>query len=456
MQIESGLFSHAVLQRTDKNICDVPFSGSTHASGDVIVRVRRGERVLPTLKLKKIGRAENGRFSGRLTGLPTGGPYHIDLQVVDATGKIRDRATITDVLVGDVWLLAGQSNMEGVARRIHALPGHPMVRAFYMDDHWAIAKDPVHALWMAVDPVHKIICGGNGPLPKKDRYVGPGVAFAQEMHRLTRIPQGLIASAHGGTGMNQWSPQLKNQGGNSLYGATLRRITKNGGRIAGVVWYQGESDADPQNAAIYTGRMQELVAAMRQDFGKPDMPFAIVQIARVVDNDRSHWNVIQDLQRRLPETISKLAVVPAIDLTLDDTIHVGGSDMNRLGRRLTRAVEILRGKGKGGKAHIGIKSIDTTQVEDNGAVRVVVTFDNVIGKLIASGRPTGFAVVVPERTANVVDVRLDKNKAIILTRLGTKDLAPASLHYGLGCNPVCNITDEADRSLPVFGPIALG
>ena len=73
------------------------------------------------------------------------------------------------------------------------------------------------------------------------------------MHRVTGIPQGIIACADGGTSMQQWDPARKSEGGKSLYGATLRRVQKNGGKVAGVIWYQGESDADPTNAPLYVG-----------------------------------------------------------------------------------------------------------------------------------------------------------------------------------------------------------
>ena len=58
---------------------------------------------------------------------------------------------------------------------------------------------------------------------------GPGVSFANEMFRLTGVPQGLICCAHGGTTMAQWDPKLKKDGDNSLYGAMLNRVKRNGG-----------------------------------------------------------------------------------------------------------------------------------------------------------------------------------------------------------------------------------
>ncbi len=452
MKIESSIFNHCVLQRNGGNVSEAVFGGATDAVGTVTIQVSRGGRVLTGFRDKKVGQAKDGRLEGWVKGVPVGGPYRIDVRVLDAVGKVVDRATITNVLVGDVWLLAGQSNMEGVARRSNALPTHPMVRAFFMDDHWGVARDPLHALWAAVDKVHGVI---GCPALKKDRYVGPGMAFAQEMWRLTKVPQGLIAAAHGGTSMEQWNPGRKDEGTNSLYGAALRRVHKNGGRIAGVAWYQGESDCGAQQVELYTARMRELVAALRRDCGNASLPWVAVQISRVVETDSNWWNIIREQQRQLPQTIDHLAMVPAIDLTLDDAIHIGGSDINLLGRRMAQAMANLCGEKKAPRPPIRLKSVEIGQIEDNGAVEVVATFADVVGKLVACQRPVGFAVVNEQRSVNVVDVKLQGSKARILTRLTLQEAANATLYYGYGCNPVCNITDEADRSIPAFGPVPL-
>jgi len=177
-------------------------------------------------------------------------------------------STVEDVLVGDVWILAGQSNMQGVGLLKHRLPPVDAVRAFYMDDRWAPAEDPIHNLDAAVDSVHVELSGGTRPQPARFTGVGPGVAFGQDMFEATGVPQGLIACAHGGTSMEQWDPALKRLGSRSLYGAMLRRFQKNGSRVAGVVWYQGESDANAEAAPHYTRRMKRLVRAMRAGPGR--------------------------------------------------------------------------------------------------------------------------------------------------------------------------------------------
>jgi len=382
----------------------------------------------------------------------------VELCVLDEAGRAGDRCTVEDVLVGDVWILAGQSNMQGVGLLKHRLPPVDAVRAFYMDDRWAPAEDPIHNLDAAVDSVHVELSGGTRPQPARFTGVGPGVAFGQDMFEATGVPQGLIACAHGGTSMEQWDPALKRLGSRSLYGAMLRRFQKNGSRVAGVVWYQGESDANAEAAPHYTRRMKRLVRAMRRDFGQPSLPVVIVQIARVVGwpGTPEHWNSVQEQQRLLPQVIERLATVPAIDLPLSDTIHISAAGQHRLGRRLAGAMRVLTQGRRAGKPPIELKSLSVRTRRHDGLADLVVEFANVQGRLCAGSRPAGFSLCDPEPSHAFYDVELDGPRAIIHTALPSADVEGMRLHYGRGFDPYCNVVDEADRSLPVFGPVAVG
>jgi len=368
--------------------------------------------------------------------------------------------TVVDVLVGDVWVLAGQSNMEGIGALRHAEGPHPMVRAFYMDDRWDTAVDPVHMLSDAIDEAHAIIAGGTRPTRAAHLGAGPGVSFAKEMHRLEGVPQGIIACAHGGTTMVQWDPKLREQGGKSLYGAMLRRVGKNGGSVAGVFWYQGCSEANAFHAPRYTDYMKELVASVRRDLDDERMPWTIVQIASMCGptSNSQYWDLVQEQQRRLPNHIERIAVVPAIDLALEDVVHIAGNEQNRLGRRAARAMSILTERTSG-KMPI---ELGETRVESDslsGTANVVVTFRRIEGELQSSGRPWGFELTNrfgEPSGAFVFRVDLDGNRAIVRTMLPREEAEAMFLYYGLGRRPYCNITDTADRSLPAFGPHHLG
>ncbi|MCE9589755.1 MAG: sialate O-acetylesterase [Planctomycetes bacterium] len=457
MHILTGLFDHGVLQRTNRNVSDAPVTGETDASGAVVARVKRGSATVKGFNNKRVGDASRGKFEARLAGLPTGGPYLVELAILGADGKAADKIAVKDVLVGDVWIAGGQSNMQGCGLYKNRAKKHPLVRAFYMDDHWAVAEDPIHNLEIAVDPVHN---GGN----RVDRPVigtagvGPAVMFAKDMHRRTGVPQGILACAHGGTSMSQWDPKLLNQGGGSLYGASIRRLRKNGGKTAGIIWYQGESDCSAAAAPLYTERMIELVNCYRRDAGDKTLPFVAVQLGRVAGWEDGSWNAVQEAQRRLAEIVTNFSITPAIDLRLDDTIHISGEDQQRLGLRLAYAMDALvRGK-KGGIPPITFRKFRLETHPRMATLSIVVEFDNVVGKLrTAPGiRPAGFVICDPNPVKVIWDIELKGDEVHLHTNFARAALSNKSLHYGHGTDPVCNITDAADRLIPVMGPVTIG
>jgi sialate O-acetylesterase len=453
IQLQVGLFDHMVLQRNPRNLSQARFAGQCAVSGPVLATVRHRKTVVHGFARLPVGVAARGRLSGCLAGLPVGGPYELTLTVGEATCVVRD------LLVGDVWLLGGQSNMQGCGLLPRQRLGvDPQVRAFYMDDRWDVARDPVHNMWSCVDNVHVALSGGRPVKPTADFGVSPGPAFAVEMRRLTGVPQGMIACAHGGTTMTQWDPQRRDEQGQSLYGAMVRRLRKNGGRVAGLLWYQGESEARVADAPLYTERMQQLVAALRRDAKDRKLPVAMVQISRVTGawwgEPATAWNAIQEQQRLLPAAIRNLTLVPAIDLSLDDGIHIAGKSHYVLGKRLAQAMQVLRAGRRAGLPPITLKGI--TVEKSRGMAVVVAEFAHVAGRLRAGSRPSGFVLVTDKGVMQPFDVVLDGERVRIRCEVTTADVATAALHYGYGLAPYCNIVDEDARSLPVFGPVAVG
>ncbi|MCL1794380.1 MAG: sialate O-acetylesterase, partial [Oscillospiraceae bacterium] len=190
-----------VMQRNRDNFCEAYFEGEPPKQ----ISLRSAGGVLPVISAESSG---FGKW--KLCGIPTGGPYGLEID-----GQIYE-----DIYVGDVWILGGQSNMEGVGWLTpddERFSGDPAVRALYMDDSWGPARHPLHNLGIAVDSVHAAL--GAGPRPMFNS-AGPGLEFALKMKTLTGVPQGVLCCAHGGTSMEQWSPSLKSKGGSgSLYGA---------------------------------------------------------------------------------------------------------------------------------------------------------------------------------------------------------------------------------------------
>lgn len=447
MEVLTGLFDRMVLQRNGRDVSDAAISGRCDGKGAVSARITRDGRAVRGFARVAVGRAGGGKFTVRLKGLPVGGPYDVELRINGTDEFVR----VADVLVGDVWILAGQSNMQGVGLLADREPAHEHVRAFYMDDRWDVAEDPIHNMYAAVDVVHGGPHETPPPAPPQAVGVGPGVSFGRAMLDATGVGQGLIACAHGGTSMSQWDPKLKGQGTAGLYGATVRRFDKCGGRVRGVIWYQGESDANPDAVDHFTERNRRLVDAMRSDFGDRRLPVVMVQIGRVANwQNHAYWNAIQDRQRRLPELIDRLAVVPAVDLGLDDLIHISGVGQRRLGRRMAAAMNVLLHGRKAGKPPLRLKEIRVEANGLRGTGDLIVEYENVVGELQSPGRPTGFTLTEGGELDVIYKVALGGPRAILQTTLPLFDLEPCRLSYGRGANPYCNITDAADRSLPVM------
>ena len=279
-----------------------------------------------------LGKAAAGARQGSLTEVPVGEPYRVEIRVCDDALKAVEETTIPEVLVGDVWVLAGQSNMQGVGNRANVEAPHPLVHTFAMSYQWRLAVEPLHTLAESPDPVHASFDSDekrqNAIKEWRDgaKGAGLGIAFAKEMVARTGRPEGLVASAHGGTSMAQWDPALKAQGGASLYGSMCKQVQSAGGKVRGVLWRQGESDANPNAQAVYREKMKQLVTAMRADFGLADLPFYYVQKSRYagksVDSFPS-WNKIQTDELALETELAPCGLAPAVDLALDDGIHIG-------------------------------------------------------------------------------------------------------------------------------------
>lgn len=458
MQIVEGLFDNMVMQRSAKGFCDQVVTGTSKISGQIFYRVKKGKRYKSWLKA---GRCNNGKWSIKIKDLPVGGPYDIQLKLQSHEGDI-ESITVNNVLVGDAWVLAGQSNMEGYGYLRASIDLEDNIRNFYMDNTWSVASDPLHNIYEAFDEVHRNLVGINPAKRNKSKGAAPGLHFARKMYEYTKVPQGLIACAHGGTSMEQWDPKKKKSGSNSLYGAMLRRINHNGGKVAGVVWYQGCSEANEQYHAFYTKSMVKFVDSIRKDLSSPSLPFVMAQISRTTglrSRNSENWNSIQQQQRLLPDKISRLAVVSAIDSTLDDAIHLDEDSQIRVGNRMAQAALSISDRNFKKFKPIDFKDIKIFKDKDGRFADIRVSFKNVIGGLASdSRRPEGFSIVDKDKLRRdaIYKTVLKNNYAILKTDIPFSEIGNYKLFYGFGCNPYCNITDTQDRSLPVFGPVLLG
>lgn len=451
IRVTSGASDDQVFQRDAANRAAITLGGESNENGKP-VEARLVRKHEPLTGWAAIGAVASGKWSGSITA-PTGGPYRIELRAGAST------AAVSNVLVGDLWILAGQSNMEGVGDLIDVEQPHELVHNFDLSDRWVVAEEPLHWLRSATDPVHWAV---NPETKQRERLTGEklkkyianrkkgaglGMPFAVEMVRRTGVPVGLLSCAHGGTSMDQWSPDLLDKGGESLYGSMIRRVRATGGKASGLLWYQGESDANPKAAPEFAGKFERLVLSTRRDLQSPDLPFYWVQIGRHVNTSNiAEWNAVQEAQRTAEQTIARGGMITAVDASLDDGIHVGTPDLKRLGKRFAN---LATGSTKRGPRPLSAAFA-------NGVIRVV--FGDVNGRLVSQGRISGFSIHGADGAAlaSIYKARVDPaDPSVILLSISGKLPEGATLRYGAGKDPYCNVRDTADMALPVFGPMAI-
>ncbi len=165
-----------------------------------------------------------------------------------------------------LFILAGQSNMAGRGKLDEAATTpHPRVFALRRDLQWAPAVDPLH--W-----------------DKSSAGTGIGKPFAEAL--AAAFPStsiGLIPTACGGSPVSAWQPgqffsQTKSHPWDDCMTRTKRALQD--GTLKAILWHQGESDANPKDAAAYEQRLEELIVRFRTELNAPDLPFLIGQLGR--------------------------------------------------------------------------------------------------------------------------------------------------------------------------------
>jgi sialate O-acetylesterase len=462
LRLEHGAVDYQVFQRDERDEAVVVVSGQCRASTTDVVEAQIAEAGDRSRDWIEVGKAEAEGWQA-VVRLQTGGPYTLRFRLRYQPGECVE---VKEVLVGDLWVLAGQSNMEGVGDLVDVEQPHPLVHSYTMAESWEVAQEPLHWLCCSIDPVHHpsgVVLDDEQHAEwhrTRNKGAGLGLPFAKAMVEATGVPVGLVPCAHGGTSMSQWSPDLAHLGGGSLYGSMLRRVRAVGGKVKGVLWYQGESDANPNDVPLFAERFTRLVASVRADFGDPNLPFYTVQIGRFVvampQEGELAWNQAQDIQRRLAEQIPNTAVVAAVDLELDDLIHIGTQGLKRLGKRLANvALRELFGRSdiQRGPRLIG------AFVDNPEGTRVRVRFAEVNGRLTAPGRVSGFSIRTAQHHLYRIIYKMEVDPASptdVLLHLTEPCPHNAYLWYGFGIDPYCNLVDEADMAVAVFGPVSIG
>jgi sialate O-acetylesterase len=204
-----------------------------------------------------------------------------------------DRRTLTDVLVGEVWLASGQSNMHWTFA-----PGQMVDKN---EEELAAANDPLVRQFTtrkgsAGKPAANV-AGAWHKATRNDLLTGGSSGdsalayfFARELKAKLGVPVGIINSSVGGTAIEQWSPA----GG--LYNAMIHPLAPFAFR--GALWYQGESNCMKPDGMKYAASQMNMVTAWRKLWAQGDFPFLYVQIAPYIYSGRGKSALAADT---LPE-----------------------------------------------------------------------------------------------------------------------------------------------------------
>ncbi|MEN6451110.1 MAG: sialate O-acetylesterase [Thermoguttaceae bacterium] len=251
-------------------------------------------------------------------------------------GSSGDSLTFKNILVGEVWLCSGQSNMElGVAtcndaKKEIAEANYPEIRLF--DVRKVKAPGPVHdvcANWAACQP------------QTVANFSAAAYYFGRKLHKDLDVPVGLIGAYWGGTPAEFWTsiqalttkrelkPLAQNESA-CLYNGMLAPMAPYA--IRGAIWYQGESNAS--RAYQYRTLLPVMIADWRNLWGQGDFPFGIVQIApfRYPGQNPEFCPELQEAQAMTVKSVPNTGL--AVTMDIGDVKNIHPTNKQEVGRRL--------------------------------------------------------------------------------------------------------------------------
>lgn len=429
----------------------------------------------------------DGKWRANLPELKAGGPHKL---VVAGMSRI----VIDDVLVGEVWLGSGQSNMgmkvnaandfekEKVAADL------PLIRVF--DTGMQNTPEPADD------------CKGEWKVCAPDTFgtfSATAFFFGREIHRELKLPVGLIVSAVGGTPIDSWvdrslqesAPEMKGffaaQSGDAASadpakekaafdaemkkwqqdakkardeGKPLPRRPRNPGEvrarksnlgglfngmimplvpyaIRGALWYQGEANTVPAKAPYYQHQLAMLVNDWRRSWGT-DFPVAWVQLPNFAGIGRDIPQVREAMLKtlRLPKT----GMAVAIDVGETNNIHP--KNKQEVGRRLAQwALATVYEKS-------GVESSGPLPAKHElRGGEIVVSFTHARGLIAKGGEPAAFQIAGEDRKWQPATAKIVGETAVVSSPAVTK---PVAVRYAWENDPKCSLYNEAGMPASPF------
>lgn len=414
-----------------------------------------------------------GRWSVYLKPGAAGGPFQMKI-VGGASGE--SPITIDDVLVGDVWIASGQSNMEFEMRKASTaaqdLPNaaNPRIRLMVIKKRAAdFAQDDVDTDGWAV----------SSPASAAG-FSAVAWYFARDLEQREHVPVGVIDSTWGGTVAESWvrltalgedaslapifvargkmldraadadmeikdqqrqreeaqaqgkpipqfpwHPPLASWGPGLLWNGMIAPLTPF--PIRGAIWYQGESNSALARVHSYDRVMRTLIEDWRRQWGVGDFPFLYVQISSFTSTPLEDW---ASLRQQQVQTLALRNTAMAVTIDIGNPTDVHPTDKLDAGLRLARAARAL---SYGEKIEYFGPMFRQATPEDT-AIRV--WFDHANGLAAKSGAVTGIEVAGADGRFSPATVTVDGTTLVA----SSPDVpAPVFVRYGWANSPQCNL-----------------
>jgi len=403
-----------------------------------LVHERDGRPVAPGLDWQIADHGEQQTWSRTLDNIPSGGLYRLETRVWRGDGPdLRPmRGDYAHHLgVGDIWVIAGQSNASGTGLGFADDPPTLGVHLFGNDEGWHLACHPLEDATHSLHPitVHGVF-----------QAHSPWLAFGRRLQARLGHPIGLIPTALGGSPLALWEPAQDGP----LYANMRAMIRAAGGRVRGMVWYQGESDGNPAAVATYGERFKRFVATLRDDLGDPAFPVLCAQLGRVVapgDAQRAEsWTRLRELQRQLADELDNVWLIPAIDLPLSDEIHLSAASNVLLGERFAEQALI----GVYGRAGTP-PALRLLKAELRSPDSIRLNFTRSPAGWCRPGEIRSLTADDGQGPLGIKAVTVDDDGWVEL-RLARTAVEALRVHAHAGCHPPADLRDRDQRPVEAF------
>jgi sialate O-acetylesterase len=201
--------------------------------------------------------------------------------------------------------------------------------------------------------------------------------------------------------------------------------------IKGVIWYQGESNASEERAALYEKVFPALIADWRAHWHEGDFPFLFVQIANFKAGSPVAWPMVREAQRR---TLAVANTAMAVTIDIGDPDNVHPADKQDVGARLALAARKL---AYGEDVEFSGPAYREVAPEGNN---LRVWFDHAGGLMAKGDALKGFEVAGKDRHFEQANARIEGHSVVVSCDAVPN---PQFVRYGWASAPVVNLYNGA-------------